>query len=120
MTISQQAPKLSPAGVAALDTLLKETVEQRVLPATYFGVAGPDGEIYFNCAGEKVFGQPEHGEVNPDTSECCGSYLCLGDGADDNGTCLSADEPSYPAVLHDEVPGLACCAPARGAGQDRR
>lgn len=93
MTVTTQrpAPKLSPAGAAALDALLKDTVDNHVLPATYFGLAGPDGEIYFNCAGDKVFGQPEHGQVNPDTSECCGPYLCLGDGADDNGACLSAN-----------------------------
>lgn len=68
MTQSQQQPQLSPEGAKPLDTLLKETVESRVLPATYFGVTGPDGELYYSCAGEKVFGNPEAGQVDPETS----------------------------------------------------
>lgn len=79
ITASQQGPgpkpKLSPAGSAALDALLKETVESRVIPATYFGVTGADGELYFNCAGDKVFGSPEQGQVDADTSESPGLRL---------------------------------------------
>lgn len=64
----EQQPQLTQKGVEALDKLLKETVENRVLPATYFGVTGPDGELYYSCAGEKSYGNPDAGQVDPETS----------------------------------------------------
>lgn len=97
MTKEQQA-QLSQQGVEALDKLLKETVENRVLPATYFGVTGPEGELYYSCAGEKVFGKPEAGQVDPETSTFLFPWRSL--------TC------SRPAFLDDQVCHLARCAPA--------
>jgi len=70
------APKLDASGKAALDTLLKDTVESRNVPATYFGATTADGELYFNCAGERVFGEPDKGMVNEDTSKCFSSNMC--------------------------------------------
>jgi hypothetical protein len=62
-------PKLSAKGAAALDELLKTSVEGRTVPATYFGATTADGPLYFNCAGERVFGEPDKGEVTEGTSE---------------------------------------------------
>jgi hypothetical protein len=53
----------------ALDKLLDDTVKSRKVPATYFGATTSTGEIYFKGQGERMFGQPEKGEVQEDTSE---------------------------------------------------
>jgi hypothetical protein len=62
-------PKLSAKGSAALDDLLKTSVGGRTVPATYFGATTADGPLYFNCAGERVFGEPDKGEVTEHTSQ---------------------------------------------------
>jgi hypothetical protein len=69
---------LGPEGKEALDALLKRTVEGDAppFPAIHFGATTATGELYFNCAGDRVYGEPEKGAVNEDTSEnrpkrCC-------------------------------------------------
>ncbi len=67
MALSQ--PKLNANGQQALDALLKKTAEERKNPAAFFGATNAKEEIYFGCGGEKVFGKPEEGMVNQDTSK---------------------------------------------------
>ncbi|ORY32004.1 beta-lactamase/transpeptidase-like protein [Naematelia encephala] len=61
-------PTISPKGKATLDALLAKTVEERTVPAVFFGATNAKEELYFNSKGEKVFGQPEEGEVYSDTT----------------------------------------------------
>lgn len=78
MTITQEVehtPILSAKGKAALDELLTSRVESRNIPAATFGVTSADGEIYFNHAGERIFGQPEKGNVDDKTSEFTKDHL---------------------------------------------
>lgn len=51
----------------ALDTLLKERVAKRDLPAIFLGATNADESIYLNQAGERVFGDAEAGHVHEDT-----------------------------------------------------
>jgi methyl acetate hydrolase len=67
--MTAQLPSLTPEGKASLDKLLQTKVESRTVPATFFGATTAAGPIYFNCAGERVFGEPEKGLVNDDTSQ---------------------------------------------------
>ena len=53
----------------ALDTLLRERVAKRDLPAIFLGATNADETIYLNQAGERVFGNAAAGEVNEDTRE---------------------------------------------------
>jgi len=62
-------PKLSSAGRRALDALLHQRVASRTLPALHFGATTSAGTLYLNCAGDRVFGEPEKGQVDRDTSE---------------------------------------------------
>lgn len=52
-------PHVTPAGRAALTSLLKREVGSRTIPATFMGAANADGEIFWACAGEKEYGSPE-------------------------------------------------------------
>lgn len=61
------APKLRTT--EALDTLLRERVAKRDLPAIFLGATNADETIYLNQAGERVFGNAAAGEVNEDTRE---------------------------------------------------
>jgi len=54
-------------GKDALDGLLKITVKDRKVPAAFFGVTDKNGELYFDCGGDRVFGNAEEGQVTPDT-----------------------------------------------------
>lgn len=65
--MSVPTPKLKEIGKETLDEFLRKTVESRKVPATFLGVTNKDGELYFNCAGERVFGKAEEGQVTPDT-----------------------------------------------------
>jgi hypothetical protein len=60
---------LSPAAKARLDTWLADTVAARDHPAIHVGATTVEGPIYFSQAGERVFGEPEKGEVGEDTRE---------------------------------------------------
>ena len=75
MALSQ--PALDAAGTEALDDFLTKTVEGRVVPAVFTGVTTNQKEIYFNCAGEKVFGKTDEGHVAPETSCALSSYVIL-------------------------------------------
>lgn len=66
--MSTPAPHLKSSGKKALDEFLSKTVSERKVPATFLGVTNKDGELYFDCGGERVFGKPEEGNVSPDTS----------------------------------------------------
>lgn len=66
---AHKVPRLSPEGKAALDAILKKAVESRVVPAMHFAATTKDGVIYAGQAGEKVFDEPEKGQVNEDTSK---------------------------------------------------
>lgn len=66
---ASKVPRLSAEGKAALDELLAKAVESRTVPALHFAVTTKDGVLYQGQAGERVFGEPEKGNVGPDTSE---------------------------------------------------
>src|ERR1700761_2993282 len=70
-------PALDAAGTKALDDFLTKTVEGRAVPAVFIGTTTSQGEIYFNCAGEKVFSKPDEGQVAPETSWFQSSYVIL-------------------------------------------
>ena len=67
--MSVPTPQLNSNGKHALEEFLQKTTKDRQVPAAFLGVTNKDGEMYFGCAGERVFGIPEEGEVKPDTSE---------------------------------------------------
>ncbi|WWD16008.1 hypothetical protein CI109_100433 [Kwoniella shandongensis] len=60
-------PTLKPSGKASLDKLLKETVEKREVPAVFYGATNAKDELYFNQAGDKVFGDSASGQVDENT-----------------------------------------------------
>ncbi|KAL8286141.1 hypothetical protein RQP46_004629 [Phenoliferia psychrophenolica] len=61
-------PTLSPGGQERLDAYLTTTVAGREVPALFFGATNAKETIYQSQAGERVFGQPEKGEVDADTT----------------------------------------------------
>lgn len=65
----QRRPELNAEGKAALDAVLTKAAASRTVPAVHFAVTTADGPIYGNQAGERVFGEPDKGPVNEDTSE---------------------------------------------------
>jgi methyl acetate hydrolase len=56
-------------GKEALDQFLQKTVQDKKVPATFLGVTNKDGELYFDCGGDRVYGKPDEGQVTPDTGE---------------------------------------------------
>ena len=66
--MTQPLPQLSSQGKERLDKLLTDTVAKRNLPALFFAVANKEGPIYANCAGDNVFGEPDKGSVDQDTT----------------------------------------------------
>ena len=60
---------LSERGKQALDTLLVSKSKEAKVPALHFGVTTGDGVVYFNCAGDRVYGEPDKGQVDENTSE---------------------------------------------------
>lgn len=68
LTLSQdKMPALSADGARAISSWLNAEVDKRDHPALFAGVATADKMLYFNAKGEKVFGQPEKGQVDGDT-----------------------------------------------------
>lgn len=65
-------PTLSAEGKTAIDTLLHQAVASRNVPAVTCGVTSADGELYFAAAGERVFGEPDKGNVSEHTRMCQG------------------------------------------------
>lgn len=68
MTISAQPAQLTPEGKKALDDLLDGFVAEKRIPAITFGATTADGLIYFNAKGDKVFGEPDKGQIDENTS----------------------------------------------------
>jgi methyl acetate hydrolase len=67
--MSTPSPQLKSSGKQALDDFLSKTVSERKVPAAFLGATNKDGELYFKCGGERVFGKPDEGDVTPDTSK---------------------------------------------------
>lgn len=65
--MTKSSPTISPEGAAKLSELLHKVVDSREVPAVFFGATTADEELYFDQYGEKVFGQPESGQVDADT-----------------------------------------------------
>lgn len=59
---------LKESGKQALEEYLDKVVQDREVPAVSLGVTNKDGELWFGCGGDRVFGQPEEGQITPDTS----------------------------------------------------
>lgn len=71
-----RTPRLSAEGKAALDALLAKAVAGRTVPALHFAATTKDGVLYAGQAGERVFGEPDKGQVNAETSESCAALCC--------------------------------------------
>jgi hypothetical protein len=54
-------------GNEALNEFLQKTVRDRKVPATFLGVTDKNGELYFDCGGDRVFGKSAEGQVTPET-----------------------------------------------------
>jgi hypothetical protein len=67
--MSVPSPRFKDTGKKALDEFLHTTVKDRKVPAVFLGATDKNGELYFNCGGERVFGKPDEGQVTPDTGE---------------------------------------------------
>ncbi|BEI82851.1 hypothetical protein CcaverHIS002_0307190 [Cutaneotrichosporon cavernicola] len=67
MTVTPK-PQLSADSKAALDALLAEKVAEKKIPAIFFGASNADGELYFNAMGDKVFGEPDKGQIDENTT----------------------------------------------------
>jgi hypothetical protein len=61
-------PTITSEGRAQIDSFLSSVVGSRRVPAMFVGATNAQEEIYWSCAGDKVFGDPSQGEVNSDTS----------------------------------------------------
>jgi len=73
MTIGSEptkAPRVSAKGRAALAAFLDESVNSGRFPAQFHGIATADDLIYWDKKGDLVYGDPEKGQVNDDTSTC--------------------------------------------------
>ena len=77
---------------SALDRFLKETVEGRNVPAIFIGATTADGEVYYNEGGERIFGEPEKGQVDENTSEYRRTHCRL-----------RADDGSLANILHNKA-----------------
>jgi hypothetical protein len=78
--MSVPVPQLKQTGKEALDQFLQKTVQDKKVPATFLGATNKDGELYFDCGGDRVFGKPDEGQVTHDTGQLCfnsvyGRYL---------------------------------------------
>ncbi|KIM38847.1 hypothetical protein M413DRAFT_19920 [Hebeloma cylindrosporum] len=60
--------KLTPSGKDALDNLIASAAHGGKIPGFVFGATTADEEIYFKGSGNKVFGDPSSGEVDPDST----------------------------------------------------
>jgi hypothetical protein len=67
--MSVPSPRFKDTGKKALDEFLHTTVKDRKVPAVFLGATDKNGELYFNCGGDRVFGKPDEGQVTPDTGE---------------------------------------------------
>ncbi|KAL1409435.1 hypothetical protein Q8F55_003418 [Vanrija albida] len=109
----------TPDDRARLDAILHEAVDSRQVNALTLAVSDAEGELYFKCAGERVFGEPEKGEVDDRTmfqlfscTKLVTSVACLQ--LCDRGV-LSLDNP---AVIDHYLPEVACQPVLRGYASD--
>ena len=70
--MSIPVPQLKQTGKAALDQFLQKTIQDKKVPAAFLGATNKDGELYFECEGDRVFGKPDEGQVTPETGQ---SYI---------------------------------------------
>ena len=76
--MSLPTPSIDQAGRSAIDQFLAETVSSRKVPATLLGVTTAKEELYFNQDGERVFGHPDQGLVDDQTSEQLFEIILVG------------------------------------------
>jgi methyl acetate hydrolase len=67
--MSVPSPRIKDTGKKPLDDFLQKIVTDRNVPAVFLGATDKNGELYFNCGGDRVFGKPDEGQVTPDTGE---------------------------------------------------
>lgn len=63
------APKLNDAAKASLDQYLASVADSGNYAAQFMGVTTADGPLYYACKGERVWGEPDKGQVDENTSE---------------------------------------------------
>ena len=61
---------LSAEAKSSLDSLISETAASRAVPVIFAGVATAHEILYLSQAGDRVFEEPEKGQVDEDTSAC--------------------------------------------------
>lgn len=62
-------PKLDDAGVPALRKVLSEPIFKGTIPASTLGVTTAKETLFFEYGGDRVYGKPEQGQIDEDTSE---------------------------------------------------
>lgn len=67
--MSIPAPQLKDRGNKALQEYLDKVVSDKEVPAVSLGVTNKDGELWFGCGGDRVFGEPDEGQITQDTSK---------------------------------------------------
>lgn len=67
--MSVPAPQLKDSGKQALQKYLDKVVNDKEVPAVSLGVTNKDGELWFGCGGDRVFGEPDQGQITEDTGE---------------------------------------------------
>lgn len=97
---------------AALDAVLEKWAPK--LPGIAFGVTTGEGAIYAGYAGDRVYGEPDHGQIGKDTSESPSTSpktmrLSI--------SCSYLADTSVHAVQHDEADHVPRC---RATGRGRR
>lgn len=63
------SPNLSAEGKRAVGAWLDAEVAKGTHPAIFAAIATADEMLYFNAKGDRVFAQPEKGQVDEDTGE---------------------------------------------------
>jgi len=67
--MTKPIPTITSDGAEALDGFLKKTVTGGRVPAVVFGATSAQETIYWNQAGDVVFGDPSKGQIDEDTSK---------------------------------------------------
>lgn len=75
-------PTLKQSGKQALEEFLQQTNKDHKVPAVSLGVTNKDGELWFGCGGERVFGQPNEGQINDETGASGFGFMLSRAGAD--------------------------------------
>ena len=98
--MSLPTPSIDQAGRSAIDQFLAETVSSRRVPATFLGVTTAKEELYFNQDGERVFGHPDQGLVDDQTSEQPLEIILVGPCSDRTVLQLFSTTKLVTAVRH--------------------